>query len=135
MRRLLVLAAATPLLLSGTASAATPSSPHRAPAPDRAFMLAVADDNQDLLTGRYAVLQCDPPGGTHRKGTKSCEALEKARGNPAAIARDRNRSCTTEYKPVKAFAVGTWDGENIIFEHTYGNFCAMLAATGPLFDF
>ncbi|WP_189243371.1 SSI family serine proteinase inhibitor [Planobispora rosea] len=135
MRRLLVLAATAPLLLSGTASAATPSSPHSAAATEKSFMLAVADDNQDLLAGRYAVLRCDPPGGTHRKATKACEALEAAGGNPADVARDRRRTCTTEYKPVKAFAVGTWNGEDIIFEHTYGNFCAMLAATGPVFDF
>ena len=43
--------------------------------------------------------------------------------------------CTLIYAPITAGITGTWHGRRIDWQHTYGNKCEMLRATGVLFTF
>ncbi|MFC7647984.1 SSI family serine proteinase inhibitor [Streptosporangium lutulentum] len=98
-------------------------------------MLSIAKGDESAPVARYALLQCDPPRGTHSDPEWACEVLEEVGGHPADLKPRREVACTLQYDPVTVSATGIWNGRFIRFERTYGNTCMLLAETGPVFAF
>jgi subtilisin inhibitor-like len=162
MRRLLCLVTAGLFLLSGTAGAVTepppdefdPSSERPVPPyPERpvgngpvssavepsptvkTLTLTIAKGERSAPVVGHALLQCDPPGGTHPDPEWACEVLEEVGGHPADLVPPRGVICTLQYDPVTVSATGIWNDEFIRFERTFGNACSLWAGTGPVFAF
>ena len=83
-----------------------------------------------------ASLDCDevPPTGMHPDPVGACAALDAAGGEPGLLP-DDGRACTTEYDPVGAFIVGTWEQRRVFWSASYGNPCEMARATAGVMDF
>ncbi|GAA3116272.1 SSI family serine proteinase inhibitor [Streptosporangium carneum] len=101
----------------------------------RALVLTFAYGESPVPVARHALLECDPPRGTHPDPVAACEALILAHGDPARLEPLPGVRCTEQYDPVTVTATGTWDGRFIRFEQTYGNGCQLYVATGPVFSF
>jgi hypothetical protein len=162
MRRLLCMVTAGLFLLSGTAGAVAEPPPDGfdpfserpvPPYPDhpvengpvssavespptmKTLTLTVAKGERSAPVVGHALLQCDPPGGTHPDPEWACEVLEEVGGDPADLVPPRGVICTLQYDPVTASATGIWNDRSIRFERTFGNACSLWAETGPVFAF
>lgn len=80
----------------------------------------------------WAMLTCDPDGGTHPRGAAACTALRQVGGDIAALP-THDTMCTKVYAPVVAEAVGDWGGTEVSYRKTYANACEMAAQTGAVF--
>ncbi|UUU25648.1 subtilase-type protease inhibitor [Streptomyces sp. DSM 40750] len=78
-----------------------------------------------------ALLLCDPPHG-HGRAAQACVELRETGGDITRIPH-KNAVCTQIYAPVRATAVGRWNGRPVTFEQTFANGCVMTARTGAVF--
>jgi hypothetical protein len=80
-----------------------------------------------------AMLLC-PGGDGHDKGVDACAQLTVAEGEFHALP-VADGICTKEFDPVTFRAVGFWDGELVVFEEEYSNYCTGVNETGgAVFD-
>ena len=127
---LAALAAALTLASTASAAAARPESLY---AP-RALVLTVAQGEEPEPVARAVTLQCTPRGGTHPAAAHACATLEPVGGDVTALT-PADTFCTLQYEPYTVTARGVWDGRLLDVRATYGNRCALAAATGPVFAF
>ncbi|MEU1409793.1 SSI family serine proteinase inhibitor [Streptomyces sp. NPDC005728] len=135
MRKIVSIAA---VVIFGTVLAGAAHASLKAPA-----MSAAAEDGQLLLTVsgstntwiRGVRLNCPPASNaTHPHAPEACSALAEAQGDFDALSGDP-KSCSPKYDPVTASATGTYRGRRVAWHGTFGNACALDAATGPVFRF
>ncbi|MEU8385132.1 SSI family serine proteinase inhibitor [Streptosporangium sp. NPDC048865] len=117
----------------GVRGPAEPFPDVRPPYNARALVLSLARGSKPLPVAGHALLLCDRPGGTHPDAVRACEALAEVRGDPARLRPRTGVACTLQYDPVTVTASGIWNSRFIRFERTYGNSCALRAATGGIF--
>ncbi|MCA2212410.1 SSI family serine proteinase inhibitor [Jidongwangia harbinensis] len=124
--------AAAVVAVAGPA-AATATGPAAAPRPPKITEL---DLSYTAAAGYAAAvyLTCKPAGGGHPKPKKACATLAKAGANPDRLKPARTM-CTMEYDPIVAAVTGTWKGKPVNWSREYPNPCAMIRATGILFQF
>lgn len=79
-------------------------------------------------------LRCEPARSPHPAAADACRTLSRVHGRPDLIEPGRIM-CILIYAPITAGITGTWHGRRIAWQHTYGNKCEMLRATGALFTF
>ncbi|MEV2272973.1 SSI family serine proteinase inhibitor [Nonomuraea africana] len=139
MKRLACLA-----VLCSTAFAASPAL---ATTPSTSAIETVAEPKRDArlqrmvllsVDRRYVVLVCDTGQvhrSTHPKAQEACDALEAVGGTPSRLRPDGTVTCTMESDPVTATATGVWDRRLALYLRSFGNRCALRAATGPVYDF
>ncbi|MDQ3404172.1 MAG: subtilase-type protease inhibitor [Actinomycetota bacterium] len=87
--------------------------------------------SQDVL--RVSSLSCGPAGGQHPNADAACTELGKVAGDFTALNVTPEGACTLQYDPVTVRARGYWDGKPIDHHETFGNLCAMMLTTGPVF--
>jgi hypothetical protein len=81
----------------------------------------------------HAVLLC-PEGVGHGKGEDACAQLTAAEGDFGAL-QPAGGMCTKELDPVVFRAIGFWDGEFVMFDEEFANYCTGVDATGgAVFD-
>jgi hypothetical protein len=125
IRTILALAAASAVLMGGTAAAAGPARPRT----DLTLAYMAEAGYATAVT-----LRCDPPGGAHPKRSAACRTLRTVGGHPERLKPARIM-CTMIYAPITAQITGRWRGKKISWSRTYGNTCEMTRATGALFRF
>lgn len=130
-RRLVVRALVAGAALVG--ATVPPATAVAAPAPSSSLLLSV-NPGTSPGTGRTAMLDCNPPGGTHPNAAAACADLQAAHGNVHAV-RGNHHLCPEIYQPVTAQATGTWEGRQINFTATYPNECHLHTSTGAVFQF
>lgn len=79
-------------------------------------------------------LTCDPDGGSHPDPESACDLLREVDGDLASHPGGKG-PCTKEYNPYAVRLVGTWEGREITYLHTFANRCEMLRQTGSVFSF
>lgn len=97
--------------------------------------LTVADGESPAPIARMATLRCRPSGGTHPQAARVCSSLVMVGGTPHMLGMSNAMACTLMYDPVTVSVTGFADGRPVDHQRTYGNACAMLSETGPLFEF
>lgn len=83
----------------------------------------------------FALLTCDPPGGTHPTTQAACGLLREVKGDIHKLNKHPDRICNKQYKPVTVHAYGYWHGRHVHQWKTFGNACQAKAATGEVFSF
>ncbi|MDQ8702829.1 SSI family serine proteinase inhibitor [Streptomyces sp. LHD-70] len=83
----------------------------------------------------FALLTCNPPGGTHPTPQAACGLLRDVKGNIHKLDKNPNQMCTKQYKPVTVHAYGHWHGRYVNQWKTFANACEAKAATGEVFTF
>ncbi len=78
---------------------------------------------------RWAVLDCDPVGGSHPRAEEACDLIAE-HGDVAGVSVGWNSACTMDYRPVTVRVTGAEQ-----YEETFGNECAMKNTKGAVFDF
>jgi len=122
MIRTIAIAAACLTALSGAAA-----GPHRRTNLQLSYMAEAG----------YATaikLRCDPPRAPYPAAAEACRTLHRVHGRPDLIE-PAHTMCMMIYAPITAELTGTWHGRRVAWQHTYGNKCEMLRATGVLFTF
>ncbi|MFC4588163.1 SSI family serine proteinase inhibitor [Sphaerisporangium corydalis] len=84
---------------------------------------------------RIVTLRCSPPSGSHPRPVFACRVLAVVGGDPTKLDLSPGANCPKIFAPVSVAALGTWNGNRIRVERTFGNACLLKAATGPVFDF
>ncbi|MFM9370512.1 SSI family serine proteinase inhibitor [Streptomyces sp. Da 82-17] len=83
----------------------------------------------------FALLTCNPPGGTHPTTQAACGLLREAKGDIHKLNKSPNQICTKQYRPVTVHAYGHWHGRTVHQWKTFANACEAEAATGEVFTF
>ncbi|MER5864940.1 SSI family serine proteinase inhibitor [Kitasatospora sp. NPDC002040] len=114
-----------------------------APASARVFPSTQAQSALVLTVSRGEVVAPDAarttldcttrPGGSHPVPAKACAALAEADGDLDRLTGLPGTACSALYDPVTATAEGTWRGIPVKWARTFGNSCALRAATAPVF--
>ncbi|MCP3798927.1 subtilase-type protease inhibitor [Allokutzneria sp. A3M-2-11 16] len=117
--------------VAAVAAATVLSAPATAAEKDSTLELMLVHGDQV----RRTTLTCQPHGGTHPEAAAACADLQQAQGNFANLPGVKDKTCTMEYNPVDAKAMGTWRGAPVEFNRHFGNPCTVNAMTGPVFRF
>ncbi|MDI3421509.1 SSI family serine proteinase inhibitor [Streptomyces luteolus] len=83
----------------------------------------------------FALLTCNPPGGTHPTPRTACRLLRDVNGNIHKLDKNPDQMCTKQYRPVTVHAYGHWHGRHVNQWKTFANSCEAEAATGEVFTF
>lgn len=93
-------------------------------------ILDAADNRGDgSYGGRWAALDCDPPGGNHPRAEEACDLIAE-HGDIASVQGVSDGPCTMIYKPVTIRVTGIEE-----YEETFSNECVMKSVKGAVFDF
>ncbi|MFC7303073.1 SSI family serine proteinase inhibitor [Streptomyces monticola] len=128
------------LVLAGSpaASAATTAAVPPPPSePGSKLILMHHEGTADEVPSKasFALLACDPPGGTHPATQAACGRLRETNGDIEELDAHPDRVCTKEYQPVTVHAYGHWKGATVHRSKTFGNACQAEAATAEVFGF
>lgn len=88
---------------------------------------------QEQNTTSVFTLTCNPDGGSHPAADTACAEIEAAQGNFASLPGEPGKLCTLEYQPVTVTATGTWRGQQVDYQQTFPNTCALISETGSVF--
>ncbi|MBO3731586.1 SSI family serine proteinase inhibitor [Glycomyces niveus] len=135
MKQLVVGALAAAAIVAASAAPAQATSfPQDQPVPvdpgiggSASGLLFLEVERRGLTNG--ALLAC-PSGAGHSKGVDACAQLTMAEGDFDALEPAADALCTKEHDPVVLRAVGVWDGDFVVFEREYSNYCVGVNATG-----
>ncbi|MDI3403817.1 SSI family serine proteinase inhibitor [Streptomyces cavernicola] len=83
----------------------------------------------------FALLTCNPPGGTHPSSQAACKSLRSSGGNIQKLAENPEAICNKLYRPVTVHAYGQWNGRHVNQWRTFSNSCEAEAATATVFTF
>lgn len=83
----------------------------------------------------FALLTCNPPGGTHPMTQAACGLLRAVKGDIHRLNKSPDQVCNKRYAPVTVHAYGYWHGRYVNQWKTFGNDCEAEAATGEVFSF
>lgn len=128
MRRITVAVAAllsTMVAVAAFAAAPAAASTHSSL---RITITPLATSSGVASSSVSALLQCDPPGGTHPYAEKACADIEAVHGDIAAIKPMPDRYCLAVWQPVKISVQGVWRWQKIDFGEIHSNLgCAMIS--------
>ncbi|KQV21883.1 MULTISPECIES: SSI family serine proteinase inhibitor [unclassified Kitasatospora] len=124
------------LALAGCLAVPAPASARVFP-PQSAYsslLLTVSPGPVALPEAAVTTLTCDlQPSGSHPDPDPACAALTEADGDLDRLAGLPGTACAALYDPVTATAEGSWHGIPVKWARTFGNSCALRAATTPVF--
>jgi hypothetical protein len=126
-----LLAATVLAVVSGGLVVATPA----AAAPDQTVLAITITPLPGGMpsTPRYAVLTCDPAGGTHPKAAQACDEIAAAGGDIAAVPPNRNMGCLPVWEPVTIAVRGIWRGAALDYAATQGAVSCAMISHGAVF--
>ncbi|MFJ9520738.1 SSI family serine proteinase inhibitor [Kitasatospora sp. NPDC101801] len=103
--------------------------------PDHSALLLTVGPGQLVGPGATTTtLSCDGrPGGSHPDPVPACAALTEADGDLDRLTGRPGSACAAVHAPVTATAEGSWHGIPVKWARTFGNACALRAATAPVF--
>ncbi|MBB5154898.1 SSI family serine proteinase inhibitor [Saccharopolyspora phatthalungensis] len=125
-RAVVSIAFAAAVLVPGAASAESGNDEGQT-----TFKLTVTE----LHESRTVTLNCYPASGNHPRAASACDELLQADGKFEQLGSGQPKTCTKESRKVSASAEGTWRGQEVGYQVTLANPCALKAATGSVFDF
>ncbi|MBB5121925.1 hypothetical protein AF335_26670 [Streptomyces eurocidicus] len=125
----------TPVAVATTATAllCLAAGPATAGEPERGRLLLTVSGARNTWI-RGVQLACPEAGGHHPHAAAACADLQRANGEPDALAGE-GHLCTREYDPVTAAVEGDWNDRPVVWHKTYPNACGLDVATGAVFRF
>jgi hypothetical protein len=84
-------------------------------------------------TPRFALLTCEPTGGTHPRAAQACDEIAKVGGDIAAIPPVSGMGCLPVWEPVTITARGTWQGVAVDFTAEQGSVSCAQISHGAVF--